>query len=210
MIWVWTIICTAAVVGSCVLLGLVERGARKWRLLAAPGGIGCDAPEEFGISVLCCGTCDAEQIAALMSEECARYEVVVAIDALRRPAEFEALAARYCMTRVEWRGSDELPVSGIRAVGRSRKRRYRRLVLVDRAQGTPEGDLNAAAVVATYDYLLPLDCGRLDIIFRMPYIGTDIKQFAHLQADIHVEIVQIRPTALEERPYVVGIILEER
>lgn len=160
MIWVWTLICTAAVVGSCVLLGLVERGARKRRLLAAPGGIGCDAPEEFGISVLCCGTCDAEQIAALMSEECARYEVVVAIDALRRPAEFEALAARYCMTRVEWRGSDELPVSGIRAVGRSRKRRYRRLVLVDRAQGTPEGDLNAAAAVATYDYLLPLDCGQ--------------------------------------------------
>lgn len=160
MMWIWISICAAAIVCACVLLGLVVRGARKRRLAVATGGIACDAPEEFGISVLCCGVCSPEQVAGLLAEECARYEVVVAIDALRRPVEFEALASRYRMTRVEWRGSDEFPVTGIRAVGRSRKRCYRRLVLVDRAEGTPGEELNAAAAVATYDYLLPLDCGQ--------------------------------------------------
>lgn len=160
MIWIWISVCAAAIAGSCALLGLVVRGSRKRRLAAAAAGIACDAPEEFGISVLCCGECSPEQVAGLLAEECARYEVVVAIDARRRPAAFEALASRYRMVRVEWRGSDELPAAGIRAVGRSRKRCYRRLVLVDRADGTPGEELNAAAAVATYDYLLPLDCGQ--------------------------------------------------
>ena len=56
--------------------------------------------------------------------------------------------------------SEELPVTGVRALGRSRKRRFRRLVLVDRAQDTPAGDFDAAAEVAAYDYVLPVREGQ--------------------------------------------------
>ena len=51
-------------------------------------------------------------------------------------------------------------MTGVRALGRSRKRRFRRLVLVDRAQDTPAGDFDAAAEVAAYDYVLPVREGQ--------------------------------------------------
>ena len=65
----------------------------------------------------------------------------------------------YRMIRVEWVCSGELEVSGVRALGRSRRRCFRRLVLVDRAQDSEAGDFDAAASVATYDYLLPVRAG---------------------------------------------------
>ena len=63
------------------------------------------------------------------------------------------------MIRVEWACSGELEVSGVRALGRSRRRCFRRLVLVDRAWDSEAGDFDAAASVATYDYLLPVRTG---------------------------------------------------
>ena len=63
------------------------------------------------------------------------------------------------MIRVEWVCSGELEVSGVRALGRSRRRCFRRLVLVDRARDSEAGDFDAAASVATYDYLLPVRAG---------------------------------------------------
>lgn len=81
------------------------------------------------------------------------------LDARRHAAEFAALTARYRMIRVEWVCSGELEVSGVRALGRSRRRCFRRLVLVDRARDSEAGDFDAAASVATYDYLLPVRAG---------------------------------------------------
>lgn len=64
------------------------------------------------------------------------------------------------MIRVEWTFAGELEVTGVRALGRSRKRCFRRLVLVDRVFDGAAGDLDAAAAVATYDYLLPVGRGQ--------------------------------------------------
>lgn len=102
---------------------------------------------------------DAAQIENLLSPEYSRYEVIVVLDARRHAAEFAALTARYRMIRVEWVCSGELEVSGVRALGRSRRRCFRRLVLVDRARDSEAGDFDAAASVATYDYLLPVRAG---------------------------------------------------
>lgn len=118
-----------------------------------------DAPDGIGISVLCSGVTDAAQIENLLSPEYSRYEVIVVLDARRHAAEFAALTARYRMIRVEWVCSGELEVSGVRALGRSRRRCFRRLVLVDRARDSEAGDFDAAASVATYDYLLPVRAG---------------------------------------------------
>lgn len=116
-------------------------------------------PDGIGISVLCSGVTDAAQIENLLSPEYSRYEVIVVLDARRHAAGFAALTARYHMIRVEWVCSGELEVSGVRALGRSRRRCFRRLVLVDRAQDLEAGDFDAAASVATYDYLLPVRAG---------------------------------------------------
>lgn len=148
---------TAACVGA--LLPLISRARSKRLLLNAVRRASSDAPDGIGISVLCSGVTDAAQIENLLSPEYSRYEVIVVLDARRHAAEFAALTARYRMIRVEWVCSGELEVSGVRALGRSRRRCFRRLVLVDRARDSEAGDFDAAASVATYDYLLPVRAG---------------------------------------------------
>ena len=148
---------TAACVGA--LLPLISRARSKRLLLNAVRRASSDAPAGIGISVLCSGVTDAAQIENLLSPEYSRYEVIVVLDARRHAAEFAALTARYRMIRVEWVCSGELEVSGVRALGRSRRRCFRRLVLVDRARDSEAGDFDAAASVATYDYLLPVRAG---------------------------------------------------
>lgn len=150
----------AVAVAAVTVLWLVVRGRNKRLLLAASHATAGDAPDGIGISVLCSGVRTQEQVENLLSVEYARYEVVVVLDSLRYPAEFAALSTRYHMIRVEYALSEELPVPGVRALGRSRKRRFRRLVLVDRVQDTPDGDFDAAAGVAAYDYVLPVREGQ--------------------------------------------------
>lgn len=111
---------TAACVGA--LLPLISRARSKRLLLNAVRRASSDAPDGIGISVLCSGVTDAAQIENLLSPEYSRYEVIVVLDARRHAAEFAALTARYRMIRVEWVCSGELEVSGVRALGRSRRR----------------------------------------------------------------------------------------
>lgn len=150
----------AVAAAALAVLYRVVRGRNKRLLLAGTYGTMSDAPDGIGISVLCSGVRTPGQVENLLAAEYARYEVVVVLDSQRYPAEFSALAVRYRMIRVEYAPSGELPAHGVRALGRSRKRRFRRLVLVDRAQDTPPGDFDAAAGVAAYDYVLPVHEGQ--------------------------------------------------
>ncbi len=140
------------------LIGVL-RARNKQRVLAMMRGARCDAPDTIGVSVLCSGTTDPAQLENLLAVEYARYEVVVVVDAMRHPELFAQWVSRYRMIRVEWNVAGELDVAGIRAVGRSRKRCFRRLVLVDREGGDRVGDYNAGAAVAAYDFLIPLASG---------------------------------------------------
>lgn len=149
---------------ACFVLRSVLRGRDKRRLLRDAHGIGSSLSEEIGISVLCSGIDAPERIDALLSSEYTRFEVIAVLDAGGFPDEFARLTARYRMIRVEWHGSQEFPTAGIRSLWRSRRRSCRRLVLVDRPQRADGAasevsvaDWNAAASVAAYDYLLPLD-----------------------------------------------------
>ena len=149
-------------VAVCIvaLLFRMTRARDKRLLLNAVRAASSDAPDSIGISVLCSGVSDPAQIENLLSPEYSRYEVVVVLDACHHVAEFAALVGRYRMIRVEWAYSGELEVEGVRSLGRSRKRHFRRLVLVDRIRGSAAGDFDAAAAVATYDYLLPVSAGQ--------------------------------------------------
>ena len=160
MLIVLLLLLAAVAAAALALLWLVVRGHNKRLLLAGSHAVASDTPGGIGISVLCSGVHAQEQVENLLSAEYAHYEVIVVLDSLRYPVEFAAFTARYRMIRVEYVLSEELPVTGVRALGRSRKRRFRRLVLVDRAQDTPAGDFDAAAEVAAYDYVLPVREGQ--------------------------------------------------
>ena len=170
MLIVLLLLLAAVAAAALALLWLVVRGHNKRLLLAGSHAVASDTPGGIGISVLCSGVHAQEQVENLLSAEYAHYEVIVVLDSLRYPVEFAAFTARYRMIRVEYALSEELPVTGVRALGRSRKRRFRRLVLVDRAQDTPAGDFDAAAEVAAYDYVLPVREGQFllpDAVVRL-------------------------------------------
>lgn len=142
---------------------LVVRACNKRRLQTETYGLICDMPEGVGISILCSGACDASWVERLLSDEYIYYEVIVVLDAREHSILFEELQRRYHLFRGGAIPESEVPVSGIRALYRSRNRCFRRLVLVDSCQCSAEMAWNVALTVASYDYLLPL-LGREELL----------------------------------------------
>ncbi len=143
-------------ISALAVVSRVRRAYNKRLLLAETPGVTCDGLDCMGVSVLCSGISDERQIENLLTVEYARYEVVLVLDAQRDTRAFRRIAARYQLIGVNCPSPEELPVSGIRGFYRSRQRCYRRLVLLDRVSSDRYDDFDAAAAVATYDYVLPL------------------------------------------------------
>ncbi|MBR1994382.1 MAG: hypothetical protein IJ990_02440 [Alistipes sp.] len=131
---------------------------RRW--LRLQHGVLYDAIEQIGISALVVDRCTLQRLDALLAVEYPRYEVILTLRRARDPILFEELLDRFRLIRVEYTPSGELPVAGVVGLYRSRKRRFRRLVLLDIEPRLARNErLNAAADVATYEYLLPIPSG---------------------------------------------------
>lgn len=154
----YVILCLLAAACAAALAGMVRSvgAARRQRLLWQDAAGCCESVGFVGISAVCTGVSDMEHIASLLGAEYGRYELVVVLDAQLSPDEFRGIAEHYGMIRVDCAMSDELPSARVRALYRSRRRNYRRLILVDRRRQSPYDDLDAGAAVATYDYIMPL------------------------------------------------------
>lgn len=157
---VMTAVALGAIAGAGALLAKIGRAHGEWRLRQGLHGA-ATATDGPGISVLCSGVRQAGQLENLLATELVDYEVIAAVDAAHYPACFEALVSRYRMIRVEFAPSEEFPAREVRSMWRSRKRCFRRLVLLDRESTTPAEDFDAAASVAAYDWLLPVRRGEL-------------------------------------------------
>lgn len=147
---------------ACLRTCKALRARNRRRLTSLLHGLACDGSDGFGISVLCSGIDSREAVEELLASEYPCCEVILVLDSQQRPEQFARIAARYRMLRVEYACDGPFRVPGVRSLNRSRRRCCRRLLLLDRAHDTPGNDLRAAAAVASYDYLLPLDgSGRL-------------------------------------------------
>lgn len=142
----------------CALVRLLrtERDCARRRLLRSMYGIRSGPVGRIGLSVLLTEGISLRRLERLLTVEYALFEVVAVLDGERQEELLTTLAARYRMIRVGCDPTGELPVSGVRALYRSRKRRFRRLVLVDRRADPATPPLHAAAEAAAYDYLWPL------------------------------------------------------
>lgn len=147
--WCVALVSAALLLACGVVLRCVSRARAARRLAERMRCAAADAPGGIGISVLCFGATDAAQVAALLAEEYACYEVIVALDRLRQPALYAELVARYGMIAVT-------PPAGVRELRRSCRRNFRRLVLLDRAEESAAGGSEAALCAASCDYVLPL------------------------------------------------------
>ncbi len=141
-------------------IAILLRARNKHLLIDRMHGQVSDAEGNIGFSLLCSGVQRLGQIENLLSSEYDRCEVIAVLDAWQQRLLFEKLAARYRMIRVDYLPSDELPVHGVRSMWRSRQRCFRRLVLLDRPEDSAADDWNAAASVASYDWLIPVRDGQ--------------------------------------------------
>ncbi len=150
------ILAAAAAAAACVRAVRMLRDLPRRRRLALARETLCDAPGGTGISVLY--RCDEERLRlpSLLDVGYACYEVVAVLDAARCPEVFAALESHYRLFPAAVPAACDLPVGTLRGLYRSRKRCFRRLVVVDRPCDTPAADLDAAAAVASYEYLLPV------------------------------------------------------
>jgi hypothetical protein len=152
----------------------------------------CDGLGFTGCSVICYEVNDIDQIESLLLTEFYRYEVVAVIDSHLYPDIFHDIVKRYGLVAVNSAVSDELPHHNIRTLYRSRQRRHRRIVLIDEAYTSPCHSLNCATLVASFDYIIPLNAS-------MRMLNRAIESVAILIAENEVrDFAAIRSSADDE------------
>lgn len=134
---------------------VAEYAARRSRWLDAMYGARCGLLHRVGISVLAAGHNSLTRCEELMAVEYPDFEVVLLFDGASNPALLHQLIKRYHLIRVDYLPSGELYPMAVRGLYRSRRRLYRRLVVVD-SVATGRRALDVMADVATRGFLLPL------------------------------------------------------
>ena len=154
-----------------------------------------------GLSILVAGECSLRRYEALLGVEYARLEVVAVVDGSRHQPLFEELILRYHLIRVGYRPSGEFSVRGVQGLYRSRRRRYRRFVLLDcRAPGV-DAALDAAADVAAYEYLLPLRGSELPAKGVIEELVTEVALRPMDSVDQICLAPRFAPSCGDERPW---------
>lgn len=104
----------------------------------------------MGCSVVCVGLYNLSRIQELLSVEYSRYELILVVDSLSYPDAAGQIISHYKLVRVN------NAVENSRALYRSSRRAFRRLVLLDVKNISLYDNLNYALDVASYDYILPI------------------------------------------------------
>ena len=132
------------------------RGERDDRWLRSRRAGFCDTADGPGVSLLVSGLRSTEEAERLLQTEYARCEVIAVVDGAACPGLLRELTDTYRLVRMDYIPSPELPTFGVRGLYRSRRRCFRRMVVLDRSASLPADDWDAAAGVASCDWLLPL------------------------------------------------------
>ena len=161
---------TVSLLFAAVMLWLAARavvrivrmsaGENRGLMFASSYGVLCDGAGRTGVSAICTSLGSADEVADMLGVEYERYEVVVATDSAAEPDILTELIDRYCLVAVDYPRSDMPPSGAVRRLYRSHCRRFRRLAVVDVASGGRRADIDAAADVAVYNYIMPLCGGR--------------------------------------------------
>ena len=134
----------------------IIRATRRQRRLSADIAKNYCSLGVAGCSIVCSRVHDIEQLHSMLTTECDRYEVILALDTNLYADEAELIIHTFKMMRVNSPEYSELPHTPIRTLYRSRQRAFRRLILIDKGFTSTYDDLNAATAISSYDYLLPV------------------------------------------------------
>lgn len=154
------IYCIAASAAFVVLALVGVRRCRqaeaREKLITVELGRRGDAMMDIGISLIVSEVKDQQDVQQWLSAGYAKYEVVLVGD-FTQDRLYDQLTEHYSMTRVDFEPAGEVLARGIRGVYRSRQKRYRKLILVDRAYSTLADDYNCGVAVCSYEYVAAFD-----------------------------------------------------
>lgn len=186
------------------------KGRNRRRMFAPLLGTLCDGVGQTGLSAICLDIGSADTVAGLLTVEYERYEAIVVVDSARSPELLDELVLRYALVSVDYRRSPEFaPAIGVRRLYRSRRRRFRRLAVVDTASISPETDADAAADIAVYNYITVI---RGDVVLlpgAVERIVAEISSSAEPPHEVHTEAgveltVHLRDDVAEEGGFASG------
>lgn len=132
-----------------------------------------DTYNDIGISIVVSGFRQMEDVQHLLSLNHLRYEVVLLTDLTSDENAGELLEC-YSMVVIDKTLSDELPCSSIRAVYRSRERRYHKLVVVDRQRTTLSQEFNCGVNLCSYEYVMAVDGWSRFNSNSLQYVVTEL------------------------------------
>ena len=115
----------------------------------------CEQIGFMGCSAVCVGLYSLSHIQELLSVEYSRYELILVVDASSEAEAVRQIISHYKLVRVNSAVADSA-ASEVRALYRSSRRTFRRLVLLDVSNISLYDNLNQAVEVASYDYILPI------------------------------------------------------
>lgn len=156
------------------------RGYRRRRMFEPLFGSLCDGVGQTGISVVSVGTGSAGTVASLLRSEYERYEAVVMVDSVRDRVLLRSLVDRYSLVAVDYQRPAEFAHSlCVRTLYRSRCRRFRRLTVVDAASFSERTDIEVAADIAMYEYVVPIDGTTVLLPFAVERMVAEIAASPH-------------------------------
>lgn len=159
-IWLAVFLLSVIVAAFAVLFALrAVRGEGKERLMMMSQASVSAPVGNIGVSLVCAEPSDAGAVSVMLGTTYPMSEVIVVIDSSRDYDTAVAIIGRYGLVAVDYVPCGSLHVAGVRRLYRSRCRTCRRLVMLDMAHGDVAAMYDAAAGVASYDYLLPVPCG---------------------------------------------------
>lgn len=170
---------------------------RKGRMLSSCHGYGSEAMSQTGVSVVVSGVRSVREIEQRLSSEYWRYEVIVVVDSTLDARLLHALCHKYALIRVSFPTVEELPIEGVPMLYRSRQRRYRRLVVVDRLHRSRADDWNCGVVVSSFDRIVPLEADRFLLPDALPRWVMELHESGEHRNEVLA--AQVAPTHFFDR-----------
>lgn len=159
-VWAVLFLLSAFAAVCAVVFALrVARGEEKARLMMMSQASVSAPVGNIGVSLVCVEPSCADAVSSMLAATYPTSEVIAVVDSVRDGDIVAAMVARYGLVAVDYVPCGSLHVAGVRRLYRSRCRACRRLVMLDMAHGDAAAMYDAAAGVASYDYLLPVPCG---------------------------------------------------
>ncbi len=137
----------------------VARGEEKARLMMMSQASVSAPVGNIGVSLVCVEPSCTDAVSSMLAATYPVSEVIAVVDSVRDGDIAAAIIGHYGLVAVDYVPCGSLHVVGVRRLYRSRCRACRRLVMLDMAHGDAAAMYDAAAGVASYDFLLPVPCG---------------------------------------------------